>query len=865
MTEPYDVDVGFPIKGLAEITPFAQQEDGTSPDMLNMLPFDETTGRLRGQMRPGLSKLSSVVVSAADEPVQGLFWLYGTLVTESEGSIAPIFSTKGSTGNAAFLGLYDEDGGETSTSFTGTHIGTTFGPDEAVYLVSVVTTTMTIQKYNAPVADVEAAAWSTDTTMTGTMTAADLYGIVASDSVIYVWVKTKATDGECIMRFSTSSGANLDGTDGCWKTMSYTSGNIVIQLTGTTTSENNGMMALRGSTLALWGLSGATEVELCLLNVSTEAATYSAGAGGVSAVKPRRVVYGGNGLIYVAVTYVAGGVTYSLLIEYNGSAVQTAFDDEISVASPLRDIAWDTVKTKLIACGSGPLSSAQKLVEVTPTTLAVVDITYATTFDTMSVGFTSGHYYLHSGTSLKSITSDGSTERWTKTLLTGGRSVSGQAYVPLAAEGGTGVFGDTYNKLIAVSGGDVRLIDATSSTMLTDGESALSSSVNAIYVANLGAYAFFADGSATPKYYEPDGDAVLPWMSMGGNGTVPSEFKYIESWDKRLVVFGFDDAPDEYAFAARNDGFDWQYTSDTPLTAISGSTGSIGRFPGKLSAMIPYNDDLLLMCGDNSIHELTGDPSDGGVLSQVTSEVGVAPGRAWVQDLFGNVFFFGSLGGVYRLSLDTSPVKISSNAVERRLQNIDPSTAQITMQHDEQRQGLWLFIWEPSTNNSFSYFYSYRTEGWFPIEFAEGDYRPVVSSKMTDGSFTGTTEIILGCPDGFIRKLDSTLQLDESSRFPAHAVMGPFIARSGMGDDVLVEHLSSNFSRLSRAKVTVRSGDTPEEAVENPKDMWSTNVSGRENSFPRTGAPSVSVKIERVSGQTQIEGMRLKMRDQRKL
>ena len=273
------------------------------------------------------------------------------------------------------------------------------------------------------------------------------------------------------------------------------------------------------------------------------------------------------------------------------------------------------------------------------------------------------------------------------------------------------------------------------------------------------------------------------------------------------------------------------------------------------------------MCGESTIQELTGDPAlkDEARFAQVSGEVGIAPGRAWTRDTSGNVFFFGFVGGVYRLSLDTSPVKISSNTMERRLQNIDPSTAQITMQHDEQRQGMWLFVWEPGTNNSFSYFYSYRTDAWFPIEFAEGDYRPIVSDKMTERSFTGSTEIMLGCPDGFIRKFDSTLQLDESSRFPAYAVLGPMMARSGMGDDVVVEHISSSISRLSQAKVSIRSGSTPEQSIENPKEMWSTNVTDRDNSFPRVGAPAVSVKIERISGQVQVEGMKLKLRDQRKI
>ena len=51
--ESYEIEAGFPINGLTEVTPYSDQETGTSASMLNVFPFD-SSGRLRGSRRPGV-------------------------------------------------------------------------------------------------------------------------------------------------------------------------------------------------------------------------------------------------------------------------------------------------------------------------------------------------------------------------------------------------------------------------------------------------------------------------------------------------------------------------------------------------------------------------------------------------------------------------------------------------------------------------------------------------------------------------------------------------------------------------------------------------------------------------------------------
>ena len=49
-------DFSFPVKGYDENWAYKAQPEGTTPDCLNVRPYDVIAQRLRGGSRPGLSK-----------------------------------------------------------------------------------------------------------------------------------------------------------------------------------------------------------------------------------------------------------------------------------------------------------------------------------------------------------------------------------------------------------------------------------------------------------------------------------------------------------------------------------------------------------------------------------------------------------------------------------------------------------------------------------------------------------------------------------------------------------------------------------------------------------------------------------------
>jgi len=60
----------FPVKGVNRGVASILQPTGTSPDLLNVRPFDTLGNRLRGGQRPGLKKWGSgVQIGSSEQPV----------------------------------------------------------------------------------------------------------------------------------------------------------------------------------------------------------------------------------------------------------------------------------------------------------------------------------------------------------------------------------------------------------------------------------------------------------------------------------------------------------------------------------------------------------------------------------------------------------------------------------------------------------------------------------------------------------------------------------------------------------------------------------------------------------------------------
>jgi hypothetical protein len=79
MGEKKPVDLSFPVKGLDENWAYKAQPEGTSPDCLNVRPYDPIAARLRGGSRPGISKYFASAVNGSN-PIQRMGYVIESIV-----------------------------------------------------------------------------------------------------------------------------------------------------------------------------------------------------------------------------------------------------------------------------------------------------------------------------------------------------------------------------------------------------------------------------------------------------------------------------------------------------------------------------------------------------------------------------------------------------------------------------------------------------------------------------------------------------------------------------------------------------------------------------------------------------------------
>jgi len=250
---------------------------------------------------------------------------------------------------------------------------------------------------------------------------------------------------------------------------------------------------------------------------------------------------------------------------------------------------------------------------------------------------------------------------------------------------------------IAVCDGDIRRLEpdaASPNTVVTvtNGSGALNADSRIVRSIEADGKLFFIDGEQY-KYYDPVEDEVFVWKAIG-SGSLPPRARLIEHWRNRVCLARYEgNASDIFMLEVGNPhGCDLSPPVTTLTQAVSLAAAQAGKVPDIVNAMIPYNDDLMIIGGDHSIWRLTGDPMAAGQLDLVSDMTGMAFGRPWCKDPSGRVYFFGSRGGVFRMSPQEGIVKISSPRLDRRLEQLNLEYFTVRMAYNNQSRGVHIWF-----------------------------------------------------------------------------------------------------------------------------------------------------------------------------
>ncbi len=348
-------------------------------------------------------------------------------------------------------------------------------------------------------------------------------------------------------------------------------------------------------------------------------------------------------------------------------------------------------------------------------------------------------------------------------------------------------------KVLAVAGGTIAYEDSGSWTTPTGGSGALDSSSEFTSSVDLFGERFYTDGITYAVYSLAD-DEVTTYLAE--KGSLEPRCKLFSAWRGRLVGARPADDGRGWFMSAVGNPYDFDYfpLETNPLTAVSGVNSALGRVEDIINGLCPWSDNLLFFFGDHTIWRLTGDPRRGGQIHNVSRKIGGAFGNCWTRDPNGIIYFYSTEGGIYALPPTSLPERISSNWIERRLQDVDLSTRHARLAWNFRREGLDIYLPARGSGGAAQehYFWEQKTGGWQPKSFSNVDHEPS-SVVVLDGDAPGDRLTLVGCEDGYVRKEDEGQKDDDGTAIDSYVTIGP-LTRSEVGRAVRVVSLQVNLA-----------------------------------------------------------------------
>jgi hypothetical protein len=284
--------------------------------------------------------------------------------------------------------------------------------------------------------------------------------------------------------------------------------------------------------------------------------------------------------------------------------------------------------------------------------------------------------------------------------------------------------------------------------------------------------AYFLDGTGT-KVMDLSTGVVSDHAATAGKGDVPAGCRICCTWRGRLVLANNPGFEQNVYLSRQGDAADWLFGQDDEGSAVALNAATAGHVGQPVFCLIPFRDDVLIIGGDHSTYALVGDPAAGGTLSTLSDSIGILGPNAWTQDPEGNIYFVGT-GGFFRMTAaNQPPVNLSEGSVNEFFRSIDRGRSVISLAWDRDGHGCWIFV-SPVNGSpwySSALWWDARTQGFFPCAFPSNQTPLCVS--VVDGDGAADRYMLLGCPDGYLRKLTGDAADDDGTPIVSYVTIGP--------------------------------------------------------------------------------------------
>jgi hypothetical protein len=330
-----------------------------------------------------------------------------------------------------------------------------------------------------------------------------------------------------------------------------------------------------------------------------------------------------------------------------------------------------------------------------------------------------------------------------------------------------------------------------------------------------------------PKAYNAETDTIQIWNASAGKGSVPLGCPCIAVYQGRIVLAGAAYAPHVYYMSRAGAFGDWNYGADPGdvQRAFAGTSEAGSEIGEPIRALIPWEDDYLVIGCTSSIWVMRGSPTYGGTMDRVSDVIGIIDKGAHCSTPGGDIVFL-SQRGVYVLPVggQAAPIPLSEATLPDALRNIGTGAFTVQMVFDDKDYGIHLWLTPPDYVGTQHWWIDWRTKTFWPLSLDE-DHEPTAVHRLT-ATVTDRSAVLLGCRDGYLRKFDRQQVDDDGISFTSYILIGPIAIgdenRFGIVNE-LVPILAMTSGDVSWSLLA---GNTAEEAMEHTARSLGTWTAG---------------------------------------
>jgi hypothetical protein len=206
---------------------------------------------------------------------------------------------------------------------------------------------------------------------------------------------------------------------------------------------------------------------------------------------------------------------------------------------------------------------------------------------------------------------------------------------------------------------------------------------------------------------------------------------------------------------------------------VAGNNASAGKVGDIVTALAPYQDDIMVMGGSNTLWMMRGDPAAGGQIDNISRNIGVVGPEAWAYDNSGNFFFFG-VNGLYILPVGgAAPELLSKNRLDATFKDIDVSSNNIRLVYDPTWQGIHIFVQpfnKPSTA-PLHYWWDQRNDAFWLDQYPV-DHGPA-SMVYFNSDNPENSGVLIGGWDGYVRRFNPDENQDDGTDIDSRVLFAP--------------------------------------------------------------------------------------------